>query len=199
MAAVTIHSDFGAQKYSRHSINICLLIEWMTRPCPYGVPLPSCVHLCNPMDCSTPGLSVPHHLPKFAQVHVCCISDAIQPSHPLTPLLLLLSIFPSIRDFPNESAVHIRWPKYWSFSFSISPSGNIQGWCPLRLAGLISLLPRDSQESSPAPWFEGINSLAFCLLYGPALTTVCDHQEDHSLDYMDFCWESNISAFQHTV
>ena len=59
--------------------------------------------------------------------------------------------------------------------------------------------PRDFQRSSPAPQFEGINSLAFCLLYGPAVTTRRDRWEDHNLDYMDLCWQSNVSAFQHTV
>ena len=78
----------------------------------------SCPTICDPMDCSTPGLPVPHHLLKCAQVHAHCFSDAIQPSHPLTPLLLLPSIFPSIRDFSNKSAVHIRWPEYWNFSIS---------------------------------------------------------------------------------
>ena len=77
---------------------------------------------CYPMDCSTPGFPVLHHLLELAQTHVHWISDAIQPSHPLFPLLLLPSIFPSIRVFSSESALSIRWPKYWSFSFSISPS-----------------------------------------------------------------------------
>ena len=63
-----------------------------------------------------------HRLPKFAQTHVHWVRDAIQPSHPLLPLLLLSSVFPSIRVFFKESALHIRWPKYWSFSFSIIPS-----------------------------------------------------------------------------
>ena len=81
-----------------------------------------CPTLCNPMDCSTPGLPGPHCWLEFAEVHVLCISDAIQPSHPLTPLLLLPSIFPSIRDFSSELSVCIRWPNYWGFSFSISPS-----------------------------------------------------------------------------
>ena len=76
--------------------------------------------LCNPMDCSTPGLPVPHHLPKFAQVHVHCIGDAVQPSHSLMPSSRSALIFPNIRDFSNESSVWIRWPKYWSFRFSIS-------------------------------------------------------------------------------
>ena len=81
-----------------------------------------CPTLCDPMDCSTPGLPVHHQLPEFTQTHVQWVSDAIQPSHPLSSLLLLPSIFPSIRVFSNESALCIRWPKYWSFSFSISPS-----------------------------------------------------------------------------
>ena len=74
------------------------------------------------MDCSTPGFPVHHSLLELAQIHVHQISDATQPSHPLPSLLLLPSIFPSIRVFSNESAPHIRWPKYWSFSFSNSPS-----------------------------------------------------------------------------
>ena len=70
-----------------------------------------------------PGLPVHHQLPEFTQTHVHWVSDAIQSSHPLlSPLFLLPSVFPSIRVFPKESAFHIRWPKYWSFSFSISPS-----------------------------------------------------------------------------
>ena len=81
-----------------------------------------CPTLCSLMHCSMPGLPVPHCLPKFAQVHVYCIGDAIQPSHPLMPSSPLPSIFSSIRDFSNELVVHIRWPRYWSFSFSISPS-----------------------------------------------------------------------------
>ena len=81
-----------------------------------------CLTLCDPMNCSMPGLPVHHQLMEFTQIHVHRVSDAIQPSHPLSPLLLLSSIFPGIRVFSNESALCIRWPKYWSFSFSISPS-----------------------------------------------------------------------------
>ena len=71
------------------------------------------------MDSSTPGLPVPHHLPEFAQTHVHWVGNAIQP--PILHYPLLLSTFTSIRVFSNESALCIRWPKYWSFSFSISP------------------------------------------------------------------------------
>ena len=74
-----------------------------------------------------PGLPVHHQLPELAQTHVHRASDGIQPSHFLHPLLLLLSIFPSTRVFSNESVLHIRWPKYWSFSFSINPSNQYSG------------------------------------------------------------------------
>ena len=112
----------------------------------------SCPTFCDPMNRSTPGLPVHHQLPEFTQSHVYRVSDAIQPSHPLfspsppapkpmsiesvmpsnhlilcRTLLFLPSIFPSIRIFSNESALSIRWPKYWSFSFSISPSNEHSG------------------------------------------------------------------------
>ena len=88
---------------------------------------PSCPILCDPMDCSTPGFPVNHQLLEFAQTHVHWVGDAIQPSHPLLSLSSPASIFPSIRVFSNESALHIRWPKYWSFSFNISPSNEYSG------------------------------------------------------------------------
>ena len=88
-----------------------------------------CLTLCDLMDCSASGLHIPHHLLKFAQVHVHCIG---MPSSHLIfwhPLLLFPSLFPTIRVFFTELAVHIRWPKYWSFSFSfsISPSSEYSG------------------------------------------------------------------------
>ena len=82
----------------------------------------SCPILCNPMNHSTPGLPVHHQLPEFTQTHVHWVGDAIQPSHPLSSPSLLPPMPPSIRVFSNESTVCMRWPKYWSFSFSISPS-----------------------------------------------------------------------------
>ena len=74
------------------------------------------------MNHSTPGLPVHHQLPEFTQTHVHQVSDANQPSHPRRPLFLLPPIPPSIRVFSNESTLHMRWPTYWSFSFSIIPS-----------------------------------------------------------------------------
>ena len=75
--------------------------------------------LCDPMKCSTPGFSVHHQFLELAQTHVHQVSDAIQPSYPLSSLS---PVFSSIRVYSNDSALHIKWPKYWSFSFSISPS-----------------------------------------------------------------------------
>ena len=84
----------------------------------------------RPMDCSTPVL---HYLSEFAQTHLHSVHDAVQPSHPLWSLSPLPSIFPSIRVFSNELAVHIRWPKYWSISFSISPSNEYSGLISFRI------------------------------------------------------------------
>ena len=90
----------------------------------------SCPILCDPMNLSTPGLPVHHQFPEFTQIHVHQVGDAIQPSHPpLSPFSSCLQSFPvSGRVFSNESTLCMRWPKYWSFSFSIIPSGKSQGW-----------------------------------------------------------------------
>ena len=85
------------------------------------------------MDCSTPGFLVHHQLLGLTQIHIQPIGDAIQPSHPRCPLLLLSSIFPSIWVFSNESGLCIRWPKYWSFNLSISPSNEYSGLISIRI------------------------------------------------------------------
>ena len=92
-----------------------------------------CPTLCYPLDYSTPGSPVLHHLLELAQTHVHWVGGAIQPSHPLLPLLLLPSMFPSIRVFSNESALHIRWLNYYSFSFSIIPSNEYLGLISFRI------------------------------------------------------------------
>ena len=89
-----------------------------------------------PTDCSTSGLPVHHQIAEFTQTHVHRVGDAIQPSHPLSSLSV--PFCSSIRVFSNESVLLIKWPKYWSFSFSISPSKN-QDWFSLGLTGCISL------------------------------------------------------------
>ena len=93
----------------------------------------SCPTLCHPMNRSTPGLPVHHQLPEFTQTHVHRVGDAIEPSHPLlSPSLPALNLSQH-RVFSNESAVHIRWPKYWSFIFNISPSSEHSGLISFRM------------------------------------------------------------------
>ena len=99
------------------------------------------------MRWGTPGLPVHHQLPEPTQTHVHWVGDAIQQSHPLSPLLLLPSIFPSIRIFSNESALHIRWPKYWSFSFSISPYNEHPGLISWRMNWLDLLAVQGTLKS----------------------------------------------------
>ena len=112
--------------------------------------------------------------------------ESVMPSRHLIlchPHLFLPPIPPSIRVFFNESTLHMRWPKYWSFSFSIIPSKEIPG-IDLLQNGLVGspCSPRDSQESSPTPQFKSINSLALNLLHSPTLTSIHDHRKNHSLD-----------------
>ena len=92
-----------------------------------------CSTLCNPMNPSTSGLPVYHQLPEFTQTHIDRVSDAIQPSHPLSSPSLLPPIPPSMRIFSSESTLPVRWPKYWSFSFSIIPSKEHPGLISFRM------------------------------------------------------------------
>ena len=107
----------------------------------------SCPTLCDPMNCSTPGLPVHHQLPKFTQTHVHRVSDAIQPSHPLSSPSPPAPIPPSIRVFSNESSLRMRWPKSWSFSFSIIPSKEIPGQISFRMDWLDLLAVQGTLES----------------------------------------------------
>ena len=116
--------------------------SWQPRSLCYFSSVQSLSHvwLCDPMYCSTPGPSVLHCLPELAQIHVPWVGDAVQPSHLLPAWLLLLSTFPSIQVFSSESVLHIRWPKYWSFSISISPSNEYSGLISFRMDWLDLLL-----------------------------------------------------------
>ena len=107
----------------------------------------SCPTLCNTMNCSPPGLRVHHQFPESTQTHVHWVSDAIQSPHPLSSPSLPPSIFPSIRVFSNESALYIRWPKYWSFSFSISPSNEYSGLISSRMVRLDFLAVQGTLKS----------------------------------------------------
>ena len=139
--------------------------------CSFVVIQSLCPTLCDSMDCSTPGFPVLHYFPEFAQVFVWWVSDAIQQSSPLSPLLFLPSIFPSTEIFSNESAFHIRWPKYWSFSFCINPSNEYSELISFRIDCFDLLAVQESIRLLRVPQFESINSLALSLLYGPSLTS----------------------------
>ena len=111
------------------------------------------------------------------------------------PLLLSLSIFPSLRVFSSESVLHIRWPKYWSFSFIISPSNEHPGLISFRIDWFDLAIQANSQEPSPTPQFKSINSSALSFLYSPTLTSIHDYWKNCSFDLRDLCRQSNVSAF----
>ena len=98
------------------------------------------------------------------------------------PLLFLSSIFPSIRIFSNESALRIWWPKYWRFSFNISPSNEHPGLISFSRDWLDLLAVQGTLKSSPTPQFKSISSLVLSFLYSPTLTSIHDHWKNHSLD-----------------
>ena len=159
----------------------------------------SCPTLCDPMNHSTPGLPLHHQLLEFTQTHVHRVGDAIQPSH------LLSSPSPPApnpsqhQGFSNESTLRIRWPKYWSFSFSIIPSKEIPGLISFRMDWLDLLTVQGTLESSPTPQFKTINSSALSFLHSPSLTSIHDHRKNHSLDQMDLIRQSNVSAFEYAI
>ena len=99
----------------------------------------SCLTLCDPMNRSTPGLPVHHQLPEFTQTHVQQVSDAIQPSHPLSSPSPPAPNPSQHQSFSNDSTLRMKWPKYWSFSFSIIPSKEMPGLISFRMDWLISL------------------------------------------------------------
>ena len=107
--------------------------------------------LCNPTDCSTPGLPVLHHLPEFAQVHVYCNSNAIQSSCPQSPSSPFVFYLSHHQGFSNELIVWIRWSKYWRFSLSNSPFSKNSWLISFRLIGFISLLSMGLSKVFPSP------------------------------------------------
>ena len=171
----------------------------------------SCLTLCDPMNHSTPGIPVHHKLPECTQTHVHQVSDAIQPSHPLSSPLLLPPIPPSIRVFSNESTLHMRWPKHWSFSFSISPSNEHPGLISFRMdwldllavqGTLKCLLQRHSSKASilrcsafftvqlSHPYMttrQDLNSFSWCIscLLSPALYSATLSLKTHASEKMD--------------
>ena len=152
------------------------------------------------MNRSKPGLPVHHQLPEFTQTHVHRIGDAIQPSHSL------LSPSPPApnpsqhQSFSNESTLRMRWPKYRSFSFSISPSNEHPGLISFRMDWLDLLAVRGTlksllQHHSSKASILWRSAFFIVQLSHPYMTT----WKNHSLDYMDLCWQSNVSALEYAI
>ena len=140
----------------------------------------SCPTLYDPMDCSMPGFPVHHQLPELIMS-----IESVMPSNYLIlchPLLLLPSIFPSIRVFSNESVLLIRWTEYGSFSSNISPSNEYSGPISFRIDWFELFAVQGTQESSQTPQFKSINSLALSFLYGSTLTSIHDYWKNHGFD-----------------
>ena len=119
---------------------------------------------------------------KFMSIELVMLSNHL---FLCCPLLLLPSVFPSIRVFSNELALCSRWSKYWSFSFNISPSNEYSGLISFQIDWSDLLAVQGMLKSSPTPQFESISSLAPSLPYGPTLTSIQDYWENHSFDYIE--------------
>ena len=185
---------YGAEvAYEAHGCFLCPIVYTVV------VQSPSCVWLfVTPWTAAhqaSLSLTISWSLPKFMS-----IVSVMQSSHLILwhPLLLLPSIFPRIWDFSNEFAVHIKWPKYWSFSFSISPSNKYSGLIFLKI-GLISLLCKGLSGVFSSTTVGRHQFLGILPSLQSSSHNHNDHWDDHSLDYMALCWQSNVCAFQHTV
>ena len=138
----------------------------------------SCPTLCDPMNRSTPIIN------SWSSLRFMSIESLMPSSHLILcrPLLLLPPIPSSIRVFSNESTLRMRWPKYWSFSFSISPSKKHPGLISFRMDWLDLLAVQGGSHESSTPHFKSINSLALSFLHSPTFTSIHDHWKNHSLD-----------------
>ena len=159
-----------------------------------------CLAICDPMDCNMSDFPL-HYLPELLRLMSIVLkipSEQLILSH---PLLLMSSIFPSIKVFSNELAFYIRWPKYWSFSFSISPPKEYSVLISFRIDfGFVCFcFPRCSQEPSPTPQCKSISSSESRLHYGLTLTSIHNYWKNHIFQYKDFGQQSDVSAFQYTV
>ena len=128
--------------------------------------------------------------------------ESVMPSNHLIlccPLLLLPSIFLSIRVFSNESVLCIKWPKYWSFSFSISPSNKYSGLISFRMDWLDLLAVQGTLKSPLQHHSSKASILWLSAFFIVQLTSICDYWKNHSFDSMDLSWQSNVSAFQYAV
>ena len=144
------------------------------------------------MNRNTPGLPVHHQLPASTQTHIHWFRDAIQPSHPLSPLSLRPPISPSIRVFSNESTLRMRWPKYWSFSFSIVPSKEHPGLIPFRMDWLDLLAVQGTLKSLLQHYSSKASSLWHSAFFTAQLSHPCHSVLSNFLELHVLCglWNS---------
>ena len=170
-----------------------LHLSWVNH-CWHVVVIKLCLTFCDPMDYTMPGFPIPHYLLEFAQVHV---HWSVVPCNHLIlycPLLLLPSSFPSTRVFSSESALSIRWVKYWSFSFSKTPSNEYSGVISFRIDWLDLLTVQGTLKS--LLWHH--SSKASILGHSTFLTVQLSHPyvaTGKSFDCTDLCWQSDVFAF----
>ena len=186
---------WGAVFMSIVTLQKCIKFMWL-EVLQFSSVTQLCLTLCDPMNCSMPGLPIHHQLPESTQTPVHWVGDAIQPSHPLSfpsPPALNLSqhqgIFKSVSS-SNQVAKILEFQLQhqsfrWLFRTDLLSDGLVGSPCS----------PSDSQESSPTPQFKSINSSALSFLYSPTLTSIHDYWKNHSLDQTNLCWQSNVSAF----
>ena len=153
----------------------------------------SCPTFCDPMDCNMPGFPVHHQLPG-ACLNSCPLSRWCHPtiSYSVIQFSSRLQSFAALSVFSSKSVLCIRWPKYWSFSFGISPFNEYSGLISLRIDWFDLLAVHLHQ-------FKSINSSMLSFLYSPALTSIHDYWKHHSFDYTDICWQSSVSAFEYAI
>ena len=171
----------GRKHFQQQNWNFCLFAPLLYQ---FSSVAQSCLTLFDPMNHSMPGLPVHHQL--RSSVKLMSIKSVMPSSHLILchPLLLLPPILPNIRDFSNESTLLMRWPKYRSFSFSISPSNEHPGLISFRMDWLDLLAVEGTlkKESSPTPQFKSVNSSVLSFLHSPTLTSIHDYWKNHSLD-----------------
>ena len=142
----------------------------------------SCPILCDPMNCSTPGPPVHHQLTEFTRTHFHRVGDAIQPSHPLSSPSHPAPDPPSIRVFSSESTLRMRWPKYWSFGFSIIPSKEIPGLISFRMDWLDLLAVQGTLKSLLQHHSSKASIFRRSAFFTVQLTSIHDQWKNHSLD-----------------
>ena len=158
----------------------------------------SCLTICDPMDCSTPGLPVHHQLPEFTQTHVHRVGDAIQPSHPLSSPSSPAFSLSQHQGLSNESTLRMRWPKYWSFSFKIIPSKEIPRLISFRMDWLDLLAAQGTLKSL----LQHHNSKSSILKHSAFFTVQLSHPymtTGKPIALTSLSWQSNVSAFQYAI